>query len=533
MKTIFKTLGLLLAVVLVFSACNKKPQNPPVLVEDGFYVVGGSVANDSMTLTGEMQPGYVEGDGFKAILREGMFQKYFYATANGGGFIVKQQSGQNTIDWGMSGDWNVVRQDTVFNCSIKKGGNNFTVPSDGFYLFVIDTNLLKAYLLKVDYWGIIGDATDGGWSDDSNQKLTQTKLTMTEGQWKIENVNLYNKGNFKFRFNSWWTYYDADPTAENNGDPKFFTNLGGDLGQLSPGGANIVLDDSSAVYTVELDFTLGAQTGFSAKLTKTGALSFNDISNDTISIVGGGVGQFVNGDTIWAGNWDLSNCLNLVYTTTDNNEITFVADSVILTKGAAFKFVMNHSWDHSWGYDKVTVTGDVDSITGVDDGFGGENFSSTGNGIYKVTFKYNGYTRAITVDFEYKGQYVPPVQDNPSLHTISLIGAAFYQNNDPNNAATNWDEDFDLSYQGQDDNGNYVFTVSGIHFIGGNEFKFRMDHDWNKSWGWGINITGDTQNFEDPGNGNIKVVNDATYDVKFVLDDSYSVVEANFTASAK
>ena len=533
MKTIFKTLGLLLAIVLVFSACHKKPQNPPVLVEDGFYVVGGSVANDSMALTGEMQPGYVEGDGFKPVLRDGMFQKYFYATANGGGFVVKQQSGQNTIQWGMSGDWNVVRKDSVFNCSIKKNGGNFTVPSDGFYLFVIDTNLLKAYLLKVYDWRVIGDATDGGWSNDENQKLTQIKLTKDEAQWKAENINLIKNGNIKFRFNGWWTYYDADTSAANNGDPKFFTNLGGDLSQLSPGGANILID-SSAVYTIELDFTLGAQTGFVATLTPTGTLQFNDISTDTVSIVGGGLGQFVKGDTVWTATWDVDAGLMMTYQTTDDahNEI-FVADSVILTKGAAFKFVLGHTWDHSWGYDKVSITGDVDSITGVDDGYGGKNFSSTGSGIYKVTFKYNGYTRAVTIDFEYKGLYVPPVQDNPSLHTISLIGDAFYQNNDPNNAATNWDEDFDLTYQNQDANGNYVFTVSGIHFIGGKSFKFRMDHDWNKSWGWGINITGDSQNFSDPGNGNIEVVNDATYDVTFVLDDSYNVVEANFTASQK
>lgn len=538
MKAIFKALGLFLVIVLVFSACRRNNNNnneQPPLVEDGFYVVGSGVANDSMVLSAQMQPGYVEGEGFRPVLREGMYQKYFYAHAGDQAFIVKQQAGANRITWGIDGDWTVVRPDSVFKCNIKKNGGYFSVPSDGFYLFVIDTNLMRAYLLKVYYWGVIGNGTNGGWSDDSQQKMDVVSMSDTNAVWKIENLTMF-PGEFKFRFNSWWTYYYADTNAEANGDPKFFTNLGGDLTRLTPGGGNISVDQSGK-YTVELDFSLGSDFGFSATTTRTGDAEFDDISLDTLSIVGSGVGHFENGDTVWVNDWDLHGGLDLEYTTTDNNEEIFVIDSVVLTNGALFKFVLNHSWDRSWGYNNVTVTGDVDSITGVDDGYGGVNFQSTANRIYKITFKYNGYTRNVEVNFVDKGAFTPVVQDNPSLHTFSFIGSAFYRHNNPDSAQTNWDEDFLLDYQGES-GGVYTFTISGLHFIGGGEFKIRRDQDWGFNFGYDdVTVTGDVSNIEDAdpsgGNSNFKVVNDATYNVTLTMDQNYQNVTVDFEVATR
>ncbi len=532
MRHLTKFLTLFIAVLMVFSACRREDNNvEPVPVEDGYYLVGGSVANDSMKLSGMMEPGYVEGDGFAAVLREGMFQKYFYGTQAGGGFIVMQRAGADTITWGMSGDWTVVRQDSVYKCNIaKNGGTNFTLPSDGFYLFVIDINLMKAYLVKVHYWAVIGSATNGGWSDDSQQKFTVINLDKFNGEWKIENLVMF-PGDYKFRFNSWWTYYDADPGAADNGDPKFFTNLGGDLTKLTPGGGNLSINEAG-IYTIDMNYVLGE--GFTATVTYISEAPFDDISQDTISLIGNGIAQLVNGDTVWSSFSNPEIDLDLTYTGTNNGIIEFSIDSIVLTDGGLFKFRMNHAWDRAWGYGDVTVSGDAADIDGVDDGFGGLNFHSNSNKIYNIKFQYNGYTRKPNIDFQYIADYTPPVQDNPSLHLFSFIGSAFYSQNDPNNSATNWNEDLILTYQNQDQNGNYVFVYNGLNMIGGGEFKIRMDTAWTVNYGWSAvngKITGDAANFElGTENDNIRVINNATYNVTLVIDGSYQLVSIDFTA---
>ncbi len=524
MKTIKKLLGVLAVFALIISACNKDNNNPlPVVVEDGYYIVGGSVANDSMKLSGMMNPGYYEDECCHAALMENLYEKYFYATAGDGGFVVMQQAGDQTITWGIDGDWTVVRQDTVMKANVVKDGGNFTVPSDGFYLFVLDMNTMKAYLVKVEYWALIGAATPGGWSSDDNQHLAVTNMDKTNATFEIQNIKLL-PGEFKFRFNSWWQYYDADPNAEAEGDPKFFTNLGGTLDKLMPGGANLVVDEAG-YYTVTLNYDL--ENGYTATLTKTGDVETEDFSQDTISLIGSNIGYLDdNNNPVFVGSW--TDDIDLAYTG-GNPVFAFEKDNVILTEGSEFKFRLNHNWDRNWGYEDVTLAGDVADI--VNAAGKGNNFKSTSNKIYNVKFEINGQTYEVTVTFTYVSDYTPPAGDDPSQHTYSFIGSAFYVDNTVGNDTTSWGTDFDMTYQGQDNDGNFVFTYSGLNFIGGGEFKIRQDHDWGTNWGWGINITGDTGNFEDPGNGNIKVINDAKYDVTFTMDADFNVVSLDFTAA--
>ncbi len=520
MKRLFGILSLLLVFALVFTSCKKKDNNQNVnLVEDGYYLVGGSAPIDSMVLKNMLEQGYVEGEGFAAVAQDGLYQKYVYLTANGGGFVIKQQAGAQRIVWGMDGNWTQVRGDTVMKAAIKQDGGNFTVPKDGLYLVVVDFPRSMLYMLRVEKWSVIGDATDGGWSDDSQQEMTEVSLDKDGGQWKIENLSL-RPANFKFRFNHWWTYYFADTAAEANGDPKFFTNLGGSLDELTPGGANIQ-NDVPGIYTVTLNYTYGGK--FTATLEKTGDLNPDDISGDTISIIGGGIGYRENGQDVMVAGW--SEDIDMTYQGENNYVYTFVRDSVILPAGSEFKLRKNHDWGTNWGAGNTTTAGDNQDISGTD------NFVSNSNKIYKLQFDYNGLSFAATLTFTYEADYVPP---SPATHTFSLIGSAFYSGNDPNNSATNWDEDIDLTYDSQDANGNYLFKRAGVYFIGGGEFKVRKDHDWGTSWGYSdLTITGDgASNMSDNG-GNIKVGSDAQYDVTFSIDGDYANAALDLTATTK
>ncbi len=512
MKRLLGFLSLLLVVALVFSSCKKKEnEQPPVPVEDGYYLVGGSAPIDSMMLKTMMDQGYVEGEGFSAQAMDGLYQKYVYLTANGGGFVIKEQAGADRRVWGMDGNWTQVVGDTVMKATMKKDGANFTVPKDGFYLVVADFNTNTLYLLRAEYWGLIGDATPGGWSADT--KMTTVKVDKDGGEWTVENV-LLMKASLKFRFNSWWTYYSADPNAEGNGDPKFFTNLGGSLDDLTPGGANIPVDQAG-IYNVTLKYTYGGK--FTATLDYVGQPPLDDFSDDTVSLIGSGIGTIQNGSFVEVAGW--TEDIDLAYTGVQNDVYSFEIDSFAVSNGGEFKFRLNHSWDRNWGYEDVTLQGDVDSI--VNAAGKGNNFKSTANAEYKVVFAYDGRAYTATVTFTYKGGFTPPTPPTPDYHTISFIGSAFYVNNDTTQAQTNWDSDLDMTYNGQDANGNYQFVYNGLHFIGGGEFKLRKDHDWGTNWGMGnTTVTGDgASNIS--GTDNFVVGSDATYNCTFTIDANY------------
>ena len=397
MKRLFSILSLVIVFAILFTSCGNNDNPPTSLVEDGYYLVGGSAPSDTMVLMNMLEQGYVEGEGFSAELYEGMFQKFAYLTANGGGFMIKQQAGSETYSWGIDGDWTNVVEDTVLKASIKLDGGTFSVPKDGFYLIVADFNTKTLYLLRIEKWSVIGDATEGGWGDDSQQELTEVSLNAEGGQWTIQNLIFYPRS-FKLRFNHWWTYHSADTNAGDNGEPKFFTNLGGSLDELTPGGANIEVAEGG-YYTLTLNYVYGDK--FSATLEKTGDLEPDDISQDTISLTGTDIG-YIEGEVEYMITWN--DDIDLEYQGVDNYVYTFTLDSFIVTNGAQFKFRKNHDWAVNWGYSDVILQGDVDDFS-EDEEWG--NFVSSSDKIYNVRFDYNGLSFETTVTFTYISDYTP------------------------------------------------------------------------------------------------------------------------------
>lgn len=110
--------------------------------------------------------------------------------------------------------WNVNYGDTGADGGLDQGGDNIKAAEAGFYKIDVDLTNLTYTLLKTS-WGLIGNATPGGW--DSDQDLTYDAAT---NSWSIL-VDLV-PGDIKFRANDGWdlNYGDTgkDGLLERNGD---------------------------------------------------------------------------------------------------------------------------------------------------------------------------------------------------------------------------------------------------------------------------------------------------------------------------
>lgn len=120
------------------------------------------------------------------------------------------------------------------------GSGNINVPETGAYYVELNYPTRNTKLTIIETYGLIGSATAGGW--DASTALTPSADFLT---WTGE-VTL-SDGEFKFRANNGWDI-----------------NLGGDLFNLTAGGANIA-SPGAGTYTVTLDLS---QVPYSATLVK-------------------------------------------------------------------------------------------------------------------------------------------------------------------------------------------------------------------------------------------------------------------------
>ena len=108
------------------------------------------------------------------------------------------------------------------------GGDNIATAVEDDYAITLDLSTPLAYTYRADRWGLIGDATPGGWDNDTNMTWDAVNGCFTV------TLNL-TANSFKFRANDGWDY-----------------NLGGSLTALTPGGDNISVTEAGN-YTITLD----------------------------------------------------------------------------------------------------------------------------------------------------------------------------------------------------------------------------------------------------------------------------------------
>jgi len=139
-----------------------------------------------------------------------------------------------TFDWGTT-DWG---DDGTFSGILKeKDEKNCSSPA-GYYRVIADTKALT-YTSTKTVWGVIGDATPGGW--DNSTAMTYSATTK---KWTVT-VNLTSGKEFKFRANNAWAINLGAFEAGKEGAGTMMSYDGKNIAITSTGSYVITLDLSN------------------------------------------------------------------------------------------------------------------------------------------------------------------------------------------------------------------------------------------------------------------------------------------------
>jgi hypothetical protein len=339
----FKYSWLFIAAMVIFAACDKDDPDPDPdpQVEDGFYIRGDVTPFTVLTFNGLMAAGINE---VGQEPRSGMYEKYLTLRSGGAGFNIVQVAGADRTEWGPASVESIDTEgaDEQPDITIQKGtigtSGVFTVPADGLYHVILDTQTETFVIAPVPYWAIIGGATALGWSD--------TEMPMTGGfnqnelNFRVEGLEL-RAGDFKFRYGGGWKLeIDGE-------DVKANTNYGGVVSgtlpnlttTLVPGGDNYSLSSAQeGVYTVNMNWTVA--DGFTSSLTKTGDVEELDYPEE-LYMIGASVGG-----------WDWAE-VNLPMVRVHSKphlfwKIVWIEAGV---DDAGYKFAPGREWVGDFGYD--------------------------------------------------------------------------------------------------------------------------------------------------------------------------------------
>jgi len=132
---------------------------------------------------------------------------------------------RGTSDWGVNYGSTVADGKTL-----DAGGSNIAVATANDYAITLDLSHPNAYTYSANFWGLIGDATSGGWNTDTPMTWNATTKVFTA----TLNLTAGTTG-FKFRANAGWDL-----------------NYGGTINALSAGGSNLSVA-TAGNYTITFD----------------------------------------------------------------------------------------------------------------------------------------------------------------------------------------------------------------------------------------------------------------------------------------
>ncbi|NND94213.1 MAG: hypothetical protein HKN45_05065 [Flavobacteriales bacterium] len=394
-------LGLFLFAAVLFSGCgdDDDDDDPTVTpVEDGLYIVGDASAFGSPSLNGNFSIARNEvfnGDYNSGAIAENdrpELLEAFAAISSTGSFTVRQINGSTTTDWGFGGDLAVIPASSEADGpqvdfqrgSLVAGGSAITVPADGLYHIILDTEAAVLVVTPVAYWGVIGAATPGGWSSDT--QLPSTGFSTSGMTFQATDIAM-TLADYKFRHSGGWKI-NIDENFDNGAgvDPgiKVNTNFGGSPDMLVPGGDNIS-NTVTGFYTVSMDWTPGE--GFAVTLTKTDDLPTFDYSNTNLGLIGAGL--TVNGV---AYTWDEGEDYQSSTPAVNGNIYTWnYTDVEVNTSGGGFKVREDGMWANiNFGYTGVTMAGSAAADFETN---GDGNFVPLVDGaVYNFTLEIDGAT---------------------------------------------------------------------------------------------------------------------------------------------
>ena len=116
------------------------------------------------------------------------------------GYVYMAAPGTHYFKFTNAPDWNHTNYGDGGNGTFSTDGNaaGLSVPDSGYYELTADLNANKWTATRTS-WGIIGDATPGGWNSD-----TQMSYNAATQTWTVT-ANMLKNGSFKFRANSAWS----------------------------------------------------------------------------------------------------------------------------------------------------------------------------------------------------------------------------------------------------------------------------------------------------------------------------------------
>lgn len=120
----------------------------------------------------------------------GIYEGYIYIPAGG----TNEMKLYAQPDWGPTSFGTL--EDSVITLA-NYAGANLRAPSDGYYLLSVNMNDSTFFLMDTE-WGLIGDATPGGWTADTEMTFNAANRT-----WSVT-TDLVTNGSFKFRANKAW-----------------------------------------------------------------------------------------------------------------------------------------------------------------------------------------------------------------------------------------------------------------------------------------------------------------------------------------
>jgi len=385
------TWALFLGLVFVASSCkDDTSEPPPVVILDGLYVKGGSTALTDFDSKGMLK---VTRNEVNQTDRASLKEIYIAIKAGSPGFNIVDVAGSVQKTYGPGANFAVVHggdstsgdepKVDFWRGDYAESTTAFTVPADGLYHIVIDTELKKIAILPVN-WGVIGAATPGGWG--SSTPMPSTGFDLNTMTFEVTDMVL-TKADYKFRYSDGWKVI-IDPTVDLGGGVvgvRANTNFGGTIDALVPGGANIT-NATPGKYTMKMVWTLGS--GYTASATKTGDLQVTDYTNTELGLVGNGL--MVNGVQH---NWDLTVMLSkpVVENVTT---YTWTYNQVEVTTLGSFKIREGQDWTKkSIGYNDVTMAG----LAAADFTTNGDgNFVPTKDGTYDMVLKIDAVTEKYT-----------------------------------------------------------------------------------------------------------------------------------------
>ena len=391
------TLLIVLGLAFATTSCKDDPDevDPDPIVLDGVYIKGGSTALTDFDTKGKLK---VTRNEVTQADRAQLMEIYIAVKGGAPGFNLVVVAGEVRTTLSPGADFAVVpegERDTdepqmdfwrgSYTEISTSEGSAFTVPTDGLYHVVIDTEIKKIAIAPV-VWGIIGAATPGGWTNGT--ELPSTGFDLNTMTFEAKDMTL-QKGDFKFRYSNGWKII-LDPDYDLGGGEvgiKVNTNYGGSVAALIPGGANI----SNTVigkYTAKMVWTLGA--GNSATMVKTGDLNIIDYTNTELGLIGNGL--IINGVQH---NWGDDSTVMLTTPTVENETTyTWTYNNVEITTLGSFKIREGQDWSKkSIGFKDVTMAGlSADKFETNTDG----NFVPMEDGTYDMVLKIDAVTETYT-----------------------------------------------------------------------------------------------------------------------------------------